>query len=177
MRDDMAKVVTERPRRGHGNKSKKTTGLPIRHYDPDADYDEPVRLPIARRRQYGWDAKDFSDLINPLKRYLRSCIGRPWNKVHSELSQKLDRRSISGCHIWDHVMLEIETDCYIGPERLAYSNNRKYGHGEWPIDGLYVDPRTGLIREQRPKWRGPSRVSCPLSISTVIAAPPTDDGN
>jgi hypothetical protein len=176
MRDDMAKVVTERPRRGHGNKSKKTTGLPIRHYDPDADYDEPVRLPIARRRQYGWDAKDFSDLINPLKRYLRSCIGRPWNKVHSELSQKLDRRSLSGCHIWDHVMLEIETDCYIGPDRLAYSNNRKYGHGEWPIDGLYVDPRTGLIREQRPKSRGPSRVSRPLSISTVIAAPATDDG-
>jgi hypothetical protein len=136
-----------------------------------------VRLPIARRRQYGWDAKDFSDLINPLKRFLRSCIGRPWNKVHSELSQKLDRRSISGCHIWDHVMLEIETDCYIGPDRLAYSNNRKYGHGEWPIDGFYVAPRTGLIREQRPKWRGPSRVSRPLSISTVIAAPPTDDGN
>ena len=88
MRDDMAKVVTERPRRGHGHKSKKTTGLPIRRYDPDADYDEPVRLPIARRRQYGWDAKDFSDLINPLKRYLRSCIGRRWNKVHSELSRK-----------------------------------------------------------------------------------------
>ena len=50
MRDDMAKVVTERPRRGHGKKSKKTTGIPIRRCDPDADYDEPVRLPIARRR-------------------------------------------------------------------------------------------------------------------------------
>ena len=30
MRDDMAKVVTERPRRGHRNLSKKTTGPPIR---------------------------------------------------------------------------------------------------------------------------------------------------
>ena len=145
MRDDMAKVVTERPRRGHGNKSKKTTGLPIRHYDPDADYDEPVRLPIARRRQYGWDAKDFSDLINPLKRFLRSCIGRPWNKVHSELSQKLDRRGVNGSHIWNHVMQEIETDCYI-----VYTNNRKYMFraSEHPIEGLYVHPKTGLIREQ-----------------------------
>ena len=77
MRDDMAKVVTERPRRGHSNPSKKTTGLPIRRYDPDADYDEPVRLPVSRGRQYGWNAKEFSDLINPLKRYLRSCVGRP----------------------------------------------------------------------------------------------------
>lgn len=51
MRDDMAKVVTERPRRGHGNKSKKTTGLSIRRYDPDGDYDELVRLPVSRGRQ------------------------------------------------------------------------------------------------------------------------------
>jgi hypothetical protein len=42
MRDDMAKVVTERRRRGHGNSSKKTTGPRIRAYDPDRDYDEPI---------------------------------------------------------------------------------------------------------------------------------------
>lgn len=169
MRDDMAKVVTERPRRGHGNKSKKTTGLPIRRYDPEVDYDEPVRLPVSRGRQYGWNAKEFSDLINPLKRYLRSCVGRPWNKVHSELSQKLDRRSISGSHIWDHVMWEIETDCFIGPDRLAYSNKRKHHRGDSAIDGLYVHPRTGLIREQHPRRRGRSPASRPLSISTKMA--------
>ena len=107
MRDDMAKVVTERPRRRHGNASRKTTGPRIRRFDPDGDYDEPTRLPVARGRQYGYEAKEFSDLINPLKRYLRSCIGRPWNKVHSELSRKLDRRSVTGlphlgpCHAGD----------------------------------------------------------------------------
>src|SRR5262249_51526609 len=148
MRDDMAKVVTERPRRGHAEKSKKTTGRPIRRYDPDADYEEPTRLPISRGRQYGCNAKEFSDLINPLKRYLRSCIGRPWNKVHSELSQKLDRRSLSGSHIWDHVMWEIETDCFIGPDGLAYRNNCHGGVSDCPVVGLYVHPRTGLIREQ-----------------------------
>jgi hypothetical protein len=63
MRDDMAKVVTERPRRGHRNKSKKTAGSRIRHYDADLEYDEPTRLPIGRRRQYGYEAKEFSDLI------------------------------------------------------------------------------------------------------------------
>lgn len=148
MRDDMAKVVAERPRRGHRNKSKKTTGVPIRRFDPDADYDEPTRLPVARGRQYGYDAKEFSDLINPLKRYLRSCIGKPWKKVHSELSQKLDRRGVSGSHIWDHVRWEIETDCCIGDDGRAYTNNRKYGRGERPIVGLYVHPKTGLVREQ-----------------------------
>src|SRR5438552_13308652 len=138
MRDDMAKVVTERPRRGHGNASKKTAGRRITSYDPDHDYDEPNRLPIARGRQYGYDCKEFSDLLNPLKRYLRSCIGQPWNKVHSELSRKLDRRSLSGSHIWDHVMWEIETDCYIREGRLAYPNKCTYHLTEFSVDGLYV---------------------------------------
>jgi hypothetical protein len=152
MRDDMAKVVTERPRRGHGNKSKKTTGRRIRRYDAGREYDEPTRLPVARGRQYGHDCKEFSDLINPLRRYLRSCVGRPWKKVHSELSRKLDRRSLSGAHIWTHMMREIETNCYIGADRLAYSNNRTYQLAELPIEGLYVHPRTGLIRTQcRPR--------------------------
>ena len=151
MRDDMARVVTERPRRGHANASKKTAGPRIRRFDPERDDDEPTRLPIARGRQYGYAAKEFSDLINPLKRYLRSCIGRPWKKVHSELSQKLDRRSVTGSHIWDHVTWEIETDCYIGDDRLAYSNRRRYVSTDIPVDGLYVHPRTGLIREQRPR--------------------------
>jgi hypothetical protein len=59
--------VTERQRRGHTEKSKKTTGRRIRRYDPDAEYDEPVRLPISRGRQYGWNAKEFSDQINPIE--------------------------------------------------------------------------------------------------------------
>jgi hypothetical protein len=150
MRDDMSKVVTERPRRGHRNKSKKTGAPRIRRYDPDREYDEPMRLPIARHRQYGYDAKEFSDLINPLKRYLRSCIGRPWRKVHSELSQTLDRRSVSGSHIWDHVIREIEVDCFVGEDGLAYTNSRRYMSraSDYPIEGLYVHPTTGLVREQ-----------------------------
>ena len=149
MRDDMAKVVTERPRQGHRGKSKKTTGLPIRRYDPALEYDEPNRLPVARYRQYGYRAKDFSDLISPLRRYLRSCLGQSWKKVHGELSRKLDRRSLSGRHIWNHVLAEIETDCYIGADRLAYRNNRRYSFGEHPVVGLYVHPKTGVIREQK----------------------------
>ena len=65
MRDHLAQVVTERPRRGHGNASKKTTGRRFRFYDPNRDYDEPTRLPVARGRQYGSNCKEFSELIRP----------------------------------------------------------------------------------------------------------------
>ena len=138
------------PRHGHGNRSKKITGQRIRRYDPDQEYDEPTRLPVARHRQYGYHAKDFSDLISPLKRYLRTCVGTPWRTVHSELSLKLDRRSVSGSHIWGHVMQEIRIDCYIGDDGLAYSNDRRYlGRGcEYPFEGLYVHPKSGLVRTQ-----------------------------
>jgi len=44
-------------------------------------------------------------------------------------------------------MWEIETDCYIGEDRLAYSNRLS----DWPVKGLYVHPKTGLIREQHPR--------------------------
>ncbi len=151
MRDDMAKVVTERPRRGHGLPSKKTAGPRIRRVDPEKDCDEPTRLPMARRRQYGYEAKEFSDLINPLKRFLRSCVGQPWAKVHSELAQKLDRRSVAGAHIWGHVMGLIETDCHIGPDRLAYSNRPQEVRWNVPVRGLYVHPKTGLVRLQHPR--------------------------
>jgi hypothetical protein len=153
MRDDMAKVVTERPRRGHANASKKTSGPRILRFDPAQDYDDPTRLPVARGRQYGYDAKEFSDLISPLRRFLRSCIGTPWAKVHSELSRKLDRRSVAGSHIWDHIMWEIEADCYLDPGRVAYSNRRRRLNNDVPVDGLYVHPKTGLIREQRRRRR------------------------
>lgn len=92
----MAKVVTERPRHGHRNASEKTWGPRIRRFDPEQDYDGPGRHPIARGRQYGYDAKEFSDLINPLKRFLRSCIGKPWAKVYGELSRTVDQRSVTG---------------------------------------------------------------------------------
>ena len=62
-------------------------------------------------------------------------------------------------------MLEVEIDCHIGPDRLAYSNNRNDGRGDWPIVGLFVHPRTGLIREQRVARRSRSRVSRRLSIA------------
>ena len=70
MRDDMAKVVTERPRRGHGNASKKTTGRRIRRLHPDMEYDEPTRLPIARGRRTGYDAKERSRLSHLGSRHL-----------------------------------------------------------------------------------------------------------
>ena len=113
MRSDMAKVVTERPRRGHGNPSKKW-GRRLRRNEYDAEDHGPNRAPIARRNQYGWNAKEFSDLLGPLRRYLRKQVGRPWDKVWSEITRNLDSRSLSGQHIFDHIQWEVEQHVCFG---------------------------------------------------------------
>lgn len=160
MRKDMAKVVTERPRDGHEARSMKTGRRLSWNEIDDAIMtsdgpDEaiiaggPSRHPISRRRQYGWDSKSFTDVLGPLRGYLRKQVGRRWDAVFSELSQTLDRRSITGQHIWDHVQWEVSLYVQIAADGRVWSRGgRRYmatliplGHGR-----LYVDPRDGVLR-------------------------------
>jgi hypothetical protein len=140
MRDDMRKVVTERERHGHDNPSKKWgRRLGVQEYDHD-DHG-PARAPMARRHQYGWKSKEFSDRLGPLRRYLRKQVGRPWDKVWSEITRTLDNRSLSGQHIFDHIRWEVEQNVQVRDGRLYR------GRGfDLPVDGLYVDPATRLLR-------------------------------
>ena len=150
MRNDMAKVVIERPRRGHGNTSKKW-GRRLGKNEYDAEDHGPTRAPIARHHQYGWNAKEFSDVLGPLRRYLRKQVGRPWNKVWSEISRILDNRSLSGQHIFDHIQWEVTQHACIGTDGCVYDRR---GSGPVRVSGLYVHPTTGLLCYARESWRG-----------------------
>ena len=146
MREDFSKVVTEKPRYGHANRSKKTRlKVNVRHLDEGRHSHEnlPSRAPVSKNRQYGYDSKDFSDRLGPLKRFLRKNIGRPWDKVYGELSQVLDKRSLTGRHIWMHIWQEVKVNCFLGPDGKVYLNT-----GFWsthPFEGFYVHPRTKLL--------------------------------
>ena len=152
MRSDMSKVVTERPRYGHANRSKKT-GLHIRRWNRD-DYfdgkdglDGPKRLKSSRREQYGWDAKEFSDRLGPLKRFLQSRVGKSWNRVYGELSRTLSKRNLTGQHIWEHVRLEVEVHCFIGEDGKVYRKEAHFGKNTEVYKGLYVHPTMGVLCE------------------------------
>jgi hypothetical protein len=150
MRSDMAKVVTERPRRGHGNPSKKW-GRQLRKNEYDAEDHGPKRAPIARRNQYGWNAKEFSDLLGPLRRYLRKQVGRPWDKVWSEITRNLDTRSLAGQHIFDHIKWEVEQHVLVRQDGDLY---RTRWSQVVPVSGLYVHPTTRLLCYAAESWRG-----------------------
>ncbi|HZS03851.1 MAG TPA: hypothetical protein VFD58_03180 [Blastocatellia bacterium] len=154
MREDMSKVVIERPRHNHSDPSRKT-GLRIRSYDPDEEYDDlPTRMPTSRGR----GTKYFSDFLSPLRRFLRSNVGRPWDKVYSEMRQHLDFRKTTGRHVFEHVEAEVSLHCFISDDGKVYERGR-YGGRSFLVTGLYVHPRTGLLCWQEPRNRRKERQS------------------
>jgi hypothetical protein len=143
MREDMSKVVTERPRRGHRLPSSKTR-LRVRRYDQENEYDNlPKRVSGSRSKHIRAGViKHFSDLLGPLRRFLRKNVGRPWDMVYSEMKESLDDRKVTGRHVFEHVDGEVETHAFIDGDGELY----KWGYsGRQPVDGFYVDPRTGLL--------------------------------
>lgn len=144
MRDDMSKVVTERPRVGHSRPSLKTA-LRLSKDQFDADDHGSNRHPVSRRRQHGWDAKEFTDVLGPLRKFLHSQLGRPWDKVYSDLSKSLDRRSLTGIHIWNHVKWEVVQNVILHDGVWVHSEARFGTHAK--VRGFYVNP-AGILSYQ-----------------------------
>jgi hypothetical protein len=138
MREDMYKVIVERPRRG-----KEGDAFAARLCN---DFDGPTRL--GMRAGYGY--RSLNENLAPLRRYLHAQIGRPWNKVFSEICAGIDRRNTVQQHIHQHIRDFIAIDVDVREGRLVDLAAR------WGISQeLYVDPRTGLIRpnEGYGSWR------------------------
>lgn len=156
MKPYFSKLLTEQERAGSRNPSIKT-GLRLK-YDPDSDYDDqPTRAKMCRRNKqnplgdYNW--KELTDVLSPLYGYLEKNVGRPWDMVYSELCQGLDRRSVSGQHVFTHLWQYVDTNCWIGADTgTVYTDGRR---GPDTPDDFYVHPWSGLLCQvpDRESWR------------------------
>jgi hypothetical protein len=148
MRADMKKVLTERPR-AHGIYSYND----FRQRENAGDYDD---LPSHQgmRRPYGWERKEFSDLLGPLQRFLRRSVGRPWDDVWSEICQAVGSGNTVDQHLRGHVEQEVETNTVVVDGKVMSYGRFGYGALGTPWH-LYVDPRDGLIyaAPDRPSWK------------------------
>ena len=88
-------------------------------------------------------------MISPLRRYLRKQVGRPWDRVWSEIAATLDRRTVSGQHIFSHIRSDVALNVWIGKDGRAYEIG-SFG-GVMGVSGLFVHPATGLLRDTRAK--------------------------
>jgi hypothetical protein len=113
MRKDMSKVVTERPRSRPG-KNKDM----LRHrkqkiiIDSDGEMNDSIPLihKTSMKPKY-YDRKDFSDLLGPLKKFINSNVGRPWDNVYSEVCESIPANGTLNIHIRNHVSYMV-TEAY-----------------------------------------------------------------
>jgi hypothetical protein len=147
MRSDMQKIIVERPRHGSWQKNHKSGARVQAAHAQMAmqwgeDFDSgPSRASSARRDKW------LNENLAPLKRYLRSQLGRPWDKVFSEIRKNLDTRSALGLHVMQHLgeFVAVQTTM---TGNVVYARRWCYGPIE-PVEGLYVHPVTGLLRFQK----------------------------
>ena len=137
MRKDMAKVIVERPRRGSRLKGNQK-GRRVRDLD-----DLPSRQSMHRVRRKFF-MKELNENLSPLKRFLNKQVGRPWDKVYSEISQYLRPTSAVQQHVRDHVRDFVNI-------RAVWIDGRIYCEPHFGIQyplrkgELYVHPHNGLL--------------------------------
>jgi hypothetical protein len=83
MRADMAKVIVERPRWGSDLPPKK------KGYRRSLQKFDVAELPRREPLPGRWRGlqKSLNEHLGPMRRFLRSQVGRPWNKVHQDLCE------------------------------------------------------------------------------------------
>ncbi len=137
MREDMFKVIVERPRRGSRMRNAK-----IRHLS----LDDGRKRVSGKRLAYG--AKCLNENLAPLKRYLQKQRDRKWDDVFSEICEHLDTGSTVKMHVREHledfVMIKVRID-----KDGRYWGSDGYGPkppNRWRAD-LYVCPKDGCLKE------------------------------
>jgi hypothetical protein len=147
MRSDMATVVTERPRSGGRLKTPKGSK---REYQREVRNEaESHREKI--RQKWGWEHKQFTDVLGPIYGYLLSQVGRPWNDVFSEICQHLPANSLNTSHVRDHIKQFVEINVIMIDD---YPHDTE-GHsitnrGRYPF-AYYVHPETGILCKLKQK--------------------------
>lgn len=141
----MAKVIVERPRKkGRSwHKPKGYRRMVLRYGDDGPPAREGIRACWQGRTKY------LNEHLGPLRRYLDKQVGRPWDKVFSEICAHIDRNSAVQDHVRDHVA------DYVVVNVLLIDGVPCNGEGGWhygrPLHQMryrpwYVCPRSGLLR-------------------------------
>jgi hypothetical protein len=100
------------------------------------------------------DSKWLNENLQPLRRYLERQLGRPWNKVNSEMRACIDTGNEVQAHVLTHLeQFLLRKVTMVEPSAKApcglLNDFRPVRPGQ-----LYVDPDDGIIKRARRKLRG-----------------------
>lgn len=147
MREDMSKVIVERPRRGGSFNPK-----PGRTRVVLDDEGMPTRAREQVKRPQR--TKSLNENLAPLQRFLVSRAGKPWDKVRSEISEHLKPSSTVQQHVIDHLGDLVAMDvAWVDDQWMV--THRRFGR-RMPLAEsgyrLFVHPRSGLLLKNE-AWR------------------------
>ncbi|HEY4330323.1 MAG TPA: hypothetical protein VGN88_11350 [Phycisphaerae bacterium] len=154
----MAKVIVERPRKGGGGKYPRARQRVAASRDFE---DEPTHEPHKSR--YFQNTKWLNENLAPLRRFLRSNLGKPWHEVHAEIAAQVPRDSAIQYHVWQHIQWDVAQDVTMVdgvPYRVSQLAWRRGFH-----TGFYVHPVDGTLRESH--WHS-ARV---IKLRKIASAP------
>jgi hypothetical protein len=125
--------------------------------------DMPVHEGMRRAVSLSGERKQLNENLSPLRRYLERQVGRPWNKVYSEIAAHLRADNAVQQHVRDHLRDFVA----VKPRRVS-AGWRGTGHSIW-YQPLYVDPVTGLLRrtDQHPEEKRRRRRACQLRPAPI----------
>jgi hypothetical protein len=132
MRKDMARVIVERPRI--------IDSIPRKGRRCPLDQ-EPKHLGMRRSQRERGGYKMLNENLAPLRRFLERQVGRPWDKVFSEIAARLRADSTVQQHVRDHLQDFVATR----PRRGISTWHRRGDAALWR-QPLYVDPRDGILK-------------------------------
>ncbi|QQR87972.1 MAG: hypothetical protein IPJ76_07045 [Flavobacteriales bacterium] len=149
--------VIECYRRGCGSKHGKGYLKRTRHSVPDG----PTMHESIKARHTG-ERKGLNDNLEPLIRYLRSHVGKHWDKVHSDLCRSLDTNTVTGHHVMQHLKHLVHTNVVKDGMRLITHDGRQpreLKDDTWyRLPEFYVHPKSGVLMvvKHKRKQRGPN---------------------
>jgi hypothetical protein len=150
MRSDISKIVVERPRAGSRNRFGDARKKLYNRLDSDGMEHAPTK--VGYKRSVDWSggySKNLSDHLSPLYGFIRKSVGRPWNKVYSEICANLRSNSTSHQHVRSHIFDFVEIHVEMRGKVPWHKSH------EYTISGpigmgrtqFYVNPNTGLLCE------------------------------
>ncbi|MCH9688739.1 MAG: hypothetical protein K0V04_45325 [Deltaproteobacteria bacterium] len=137
MRSDMAKVLCERPRCGARFKRRSLYRGPL---------EDAPRFESSSRNRGG--SKFLNEHLGPLRRWLLSQVGRPWDAVYSELRSRVSPRNAVQLHIWQHaqeyVARPVRREDGVLHRQSTWGGFEVLSSRRCPV---YVCPKTGILRK------------------------------
>jgi hypothetical protein len=151
----MGKVLVERARcRNNSGDSRPGKGYKKRLRKGLAAEDSPPAREGIKARYS--NRKFFNEHLGPLRRFLDSNVGRPWDKVYAEICKHVDRGNVVQKHILTHLFeyVAVHTVLIDGQPCHGRDNGFHARHGDPLRTSLrrhqwYVCPKSGLLRKSR----------------------------